>query len=222
MRRNWLNTCRIAISLALASIFGLAVYVILIGLPIATINWFPYRDRVDPPPVLAQDTYTYTIFLPLILNMCPYQSTRPRLQGTADFTGEIKILTPKDCLRGVPAETPIVTTGTYTGTPANVTLWVLAYAPSLRYYPQSPNACQGEPPYQEDGEWYVPAYLGEQGGPPEWFDIVVILADQQASQFLSNTVKEGCLSGQYLGVPAAQLNQMAITEKGYITVQTLD
>ena len=78
------------------------------------------------------------------------------------------------------------------------------------------------PPYQGDGNWNVPAYLGLRGGPPEWFDIVVVLADPEASQFLSDTVQRGCQIGSYLGIQAAQLNQMAITEKGYITVQTVD
>lgn len=73
-----------------------------------------------------------------------------------------------------------------------------------------------------DGNWQVPIYLGEQGGDPEWFDIVVILTDQAASQFLSDWVQQGCQAGEYSGIPAAQLEQMNITEKSYTTVQTQD
>ena len=132
------------------------------------------------------------------------------------------ILTPKNCTTGIAAETPVLATGTFAGTPADATLWVLAYGPNLLYYPQSPDACQGEPPIQEGGVWQVPLYLGKRGGAPEWFDVVVVLTDQAASQFLSNTVKRGCQIGRYSGIPALQLNQMAIAEKGYITVQTSD
>jgi hypothetical protein len=212
---------KIVVSLALASVLGLAAYVILMGMPSPAMPWFPLQNGTHPPAALAQDTYTRTIFLPIAFNnYC--QSTRPPLKGIANFPGEIEILTPLNCTTGIGAETPIIASGTYAGTPADVTLWVLAYAPNDKYYPQSPNACQGEPPYQKDGDWHVPVYLGERGGPPEQFDIVVILTDQATSQFLSNHVKEGCRLGQYVGLSAVQLNQMAITEKDYITVQTLD
>ncbi len=211
---------RITASLALALALSFVAYVGLLELPAAAIsessNWYGH------PPPLADNTYTYTTFLPIVYKMCPYQSIRPPLQGTANFAGEVKILTPWDCTTGIPAETPVLATGTYSGTPASVTLWVLAYVPNSSYYPQSPDACQGVPPYQDGGNWQVPVYLGRKGGTPEWFDIVVILTDQAASQFLSNHVRRGCLSGRYVGIPAVQLNQMAIIEKSHITVQTLD
>jgi hypothetical protein len=171
-------------------------------------------------PVSA--TLPHTIFLPIVLKPCPCQSTRPPLHGTVNFAGEVEILTPPDCTTGIRAETRILVPGTYTGTLPSVTLWVLAYAPNDLYYPQSPNACEGEPPYQEGGDWQVPVYLGEKGGDPECFDIVVILTDQEASQFLSDWVQQGCQAGQYEGILAATLNKKAITEKSYITVQTRD
>ena len=68
----------------------------------------------------------------------------------------------------------------------------------------------------------MPLYLGKTGGPPEWFDIVVILTDQEASQWLGGWLVEGYQRGEYEGISADLLNLMAITEKGFIVVQTAD
>jgi hypothetical protein len=181
------------------------------------------RGKGDPLPSRGDDTNVYTTFLPIILNSwCSYQSTRPPLRDTGNFAGEADILAPLHCTIGFPAATRIMVTGTYTSTPPDATLWVLVYPPNCLYYAQSPNACKGKPPIQEDGAWQVPTYLGLRGGEPEWFDIVVILADEEASHFLGEQLKEGCRVGQYTGIPAARLEQFAITEKAYISVKTLD
>lgn len=214
---------RIALSLALACLFGILVYTTLMGLSTAAANDPANRGNGEHLPTVLDDTDAYTTFLPIVLNWwCTYQSARPPLQGTANFAGEVEILTPRNCTTGLATETPILTTGTYTGTPAGVILWVLAYAPTYFYYPQSPNACEGKPPSQGGGNWQVPVYLGEKGGDAEWFDIVVIVTDQEASDFLGDWVQQGCQSGKYSGIPAAQLEQMNITDKGYISVQTVE
>ena len=62
-------------------------------------------------------------------------------------------------------------------------------------------------------------YLGLKGNQPEWFDIVIVLTDQTASDFLSNWLRNGCSAG-FSGINPTVLNQMNITEKTYITVQT--
>jgi hypothetical protein len=51
---------------------------------------------------------------------------------------------------------------------------------------------------------------------------VAILTDEAASHFLAEWVRTGCQRGWYGGIPAEQLNQMNITEKAYIIVQTTD
>ncbi|MCB0167445.1 MAG: hypothetical protein KDI79_24660 [Anaerolineae bacterium] len=217
------NWCAITVLLTLACLFGILVYSTLTGLPTAIAKGFPNSDSIASRSPFLDVTASYTVFLPIVLRLpCQYQSTRPLLQGTANFAGEVKIRTPNHCTTELPTETPITVSGDNTETPANVTLWVLAYAPNSRYYIQSPNACVGEPPFQLNGRWQVPAYLGLKGGKPEWFDLVVVLADEAASQFLSDLIKQGCQSGSYTGIIAAQLNQLAITEKGGISVQTID
>jgi hypothetical protein len=175
--------------------------------------------QVTPTLVLQPLTAMPTNPTPTI---CP--SFRPRLRGAANFTGTVEIKTPANCTTGLPAETMVIVAGTYEGIPSGVDIWVLAYPPNMVYYPQSPNASVGEKMKWGDGRWQVQAYLGEKGGLPEWFDIVVILADQKTSQFLSNWVRDGYARNwqNYVGIPATTLEPMNITEKGYITVQTKD
>jgi len=220
MRTKERNAWRgIALSLGLACLLGILVYVTLTGLSTATAD--ERSDRASLPPTLLNGTETYTTFLPVVL-VNVYWSARPPLQGTANFPGEVEILTPLNCTTGIPAESQVSATGTYSGKPDNATLWALVHAPCFLYYPQSSNARAGEPPDQEGGNWNVDVYLGEKGGGPEWFDIVVVLADEDTSAFLSDWLKEGYRKGRYPGIPAALLESMTITEKSYISVQTKD
>lgn len=148
-------------------------------------------------------------------------SFRPPLQGGADFPGTVEIRIPDNCTTGLPTEALIPVAGTYKGIPNDVDIWVLVYTPNMLYFPQLVDACEGANMSPEGGKWQMPVYLGAQGGDPEWFDIVVVLADQEASQFFSDWGRRGCQSG-FSGIPAAQLEKMKITEKAFITVQTAD
>jgi hypothetical protein len=115
-----------------------------------------------------------------------------------------------------------MSTGTYRDTPPDSIVWLLAYAPDGLYYPQSPDACEREPPIQGGGDWFVPLYLGEEGGPPQWFDIVVVITDKDTSDFLGEWVKEGCDRGKYHGIAPEVLERKGLTEKDSIVVQTRD
>lgn len=149
------------------------------------------------------------------------QSFRPPLKGAADFAGKVEIMTPNNCTTGLPTETNITVAGTYEGIPDDVDIWVLVYSPNLVYYPQSPNSCEGVKLPKGGGRWQGQATLGLKGGDPEWFDIVVVLTDQETSLFFIDWHLQGCQSG-YKGISADELEQRKITEKGYITVQTQD
>ena len=212
----------IALSLALASLLGILVHVTLAGLSTAAADNFPSRGNGDPVSALLSDTDEYTTYLPFISRPCPYQSTRPLLQGTTSLLGEVEILTPTNCTTGLHTETSYDAFGTCGEIPDGVDIWLLVYPPNEQYYPQSPDASKGWPPFCAGGYWQVPVYLGEKGGPSEWFDIVAILADQEASQFLSDWVREGCERGEYWGISPDLLERMAVTEKSYVVVQTVD
>jgi hypothetical protein len=101
----------------------------------------------------------------------------------------------------------------------------LVYPPNGLYYPQSPNACStpfAPPPDQTGNNWSVNTYLGRVGSDPEWFDIVVVLTDQETSNFLGNWLHNGCLAtpNNFTGIDAQTLESMNIIEQTYITVQT--
>ena len=193
----------------------------VLGEPVAEVPPTPTpQPPTDTPSLTPTETPTPMPQPPTPIPEC--ESFRPRLQGAADFAGEVEIKTPDNCTTGLPTETIIPAAGTYEGIPDDVDIWMLVYPPNLLFYPQLLNACEGANMIWGDGKWQVPVYLGAKGGDPEWFDIVVVLVDQETSQFFSDWGRQGCRSGQYLGIPAAQLEQMNITEKSYIIVQTLD
>lgn len=151
---------------------------------------------------------------------CP--STRPTLHGSASYAGTITINSPANCSTGHPPEFPIDTNGTSSGISGTKKIWVLVYPPNNLYYPQSPDACAtpAPPPTQSAGTWSVNTFLGTKGEGPKSFDIVVVLVDQTASDFLSGWVHNGCVSGKFDGIPTNILEQYNITEKDFITVQT--
>ena len=214
---------RIALSLSIAYFSCALVSTILIKLPVSAQGNFTNSGNDGSFPVSLDNADVYTNFLPLVFNCWP-QPFQRQLEDTGGFAGEVKILTPKSCTTGFAPETAIIVTGTYAGVPDTVDIWVLAYPPNELYYPQSPNACAGEKLHREGGKWQVPVYLGRRGGDPEWFDIVAVLVDVNGSAFLSNWVKEGCLQGDYLGIPAGMFKEenIHITEKSFIFVQTRD
>ena len=150
------------------------------------------------------------------------QSTRSTLQTGVSYAGTVSINTPANCTVDYVPESPVDTRGTYSGIPTDTTIWVLVYPPNELYYPQSPNACAtpiAPPPIQGGGNWNVDTYLGQKGNPPQWFDIVVVLTDQTASDYLSNWLHDGCTQG-FSGIEPSVLEGMNITEKTFITVRT--
>jgi hypothetical protein len=149
------------------------------------------------------------------------ESFRPQIKGATDFAGDVEIVTPEDCTTNLEVETRVIVAGTYDGIPEDVDMWVLVYPPSMVYYPQSPRLCEGAKMDWGNGKWTVPVELGEKGGEPEWHDIVVVLVDQETSQFFSDWGREGCQSEEgFLGIVGSQFEEMNITEKAHITVQT--
>ena len=178
-----------------------------------------------PPP---EDTSTPTAF-PTETPICP-ASTRIPLNGVA-YSGSITINDPANCSTGHPVETEIEMKGSYSGIPEEAVIWVLVYPPNELYYPQSPNACATPtaPPPNRDSiaeTWDVKLYLGVQSNPlPEWFDIIVVLADQEASNFLSNWLHTACqvtppTPPAFLGIDPETLSQMNIIEKSVIRIRT--
>lgn len=114
----------------------------------------------------------------------------------------------------VPQSLTIV--GTYT---SGVTedIWVLAYPTNGRWYPQSTNACTGIHTLKAAGQWQVPANFGSAQNIGEPFDIVVVLANAEASAFFDAKQRQWCEAGTYPGLLTIEIPQ-GIAEKSRIRV----
>jgi hypothetical protein len=201
------------------------------SLPIRILTPTPMSTFAIPPPAITftssapstpsltestQNTQTATVTIPPTPACPPYD--RVRLQGPG-YTGTVSIGPIENCTTGHPVNTAIPTGGSYSGIPNGTVIWELVYAPDGLYYPQSPNACGGAPPpLQGAGGWSVDTYMGQSGDPAQWYEIVAVITDQAASDYLSNWLTTGC--GDFPGIDPNVLSQMNITEKDSIRVKT--
>jgi hypothetical protein len=88
----------------------------------------------------------------------------------------------------------------------------------LRYYVQSPDACQGLSAHASKGQWTTNLNLGGEGR-PEQFDIVVTVADvdSEASQVFTKWLLTGCDTNEF---PGFSTLPDGLTELDAITVHT--
>ena len=133
------------------------------------------------------------------------------------------IYSPVPCATGLVPESAIFSNGVYSNIPDGSYVWELVYAPDHLYYPQSPNACGGgAPPIQDggnSGNWSVNTYLGSAADTePKWYDIIVAVADQAASDQLSSWLVNHCPN--FPGIGYETISQWNITEKVSITIRT--
>jgi hypothetical protein len=139
---------------------------------------------------------------------------RPSITNTT-LQGNAQLTFPEDC-----AELEYINlfTGTSSGLPDDVGIWVLVYPRNRRFYPQSDDASQGftiEPVV--DGSWSITTYLGSPDSGREKFDIVVVLANSEASNFFRDKLKAWAASSSYTGLSHAELPD-GIMEVQNITV----
>jgi hypothetical protein len=171
------------------------------------------------PTLVPTFTRTFTPIPPSpTVFVCPSVS-HPVLVGQG-LGGSADIYSPAPCTTGLTPETAIFSSGVYSNIPAGSYVWELVYAPDHLYYPQSPNACGGgAPPTQNGGNWSVNTYLGSASDlEPKWYDIIVVVADQAASDQLRNWLASHCPS--FPGIGYETISQWNITEKVSITVRT--
>jgi hypothetical protein len=106
--------------------------------------------------------------------------------------------------------------GTYTSDVVN-DIWLLIYPPNGRWYPQSYDACRGDHVHKSNGRWDVRVTFGQPSNVGEPFDVVVILADANASHALDLKQREWCMKDDYRGWLTIELPQK-IDEKAQIRV----
>jgi hypothetical protein len=139
------------------------------------------------------------------------QWERPPDISNTQLDGQVAITNVAD-RDSVPAITPV--TGTYRNTTDDI--WVLVFPSYARWCPQSETPCVTAHALQENGQWQAPkvSFGGEPGGA---FDVVVIVADQEASAFFDAKLKLWCKAGYYPGLRTIELPQ-EIDEKARVRV----
>ena len=178
-----------------------------------------------PPPTNTPSftpTFTATLTASLVPSLTPFVCpafSHPYLGG-GSLGGSVSIDTQGDCTIGYPLEFPIYTSGSLSNLPPDTVIWELVYAPDGLYYPQSPNACgDHRPPDINGNTWQVNTYMGSANDPfPQWYEMVAVVADQAASAALSQWFIDHCPG--FPGIAPASLQQLNITEKWSIRVQT--
>jgi hypothetical protein len=110
----------------------------------------------------------------------------------------------------------LVVSGAYTDAMTN-RIWVLVYAPDGRYYPQSTNACEGISTIQLDGLWEAKIGLGGDGDVGESFDIIVVLANEDAHATFEARQQGGCETKEYPGYLFIELPR-GIDQKAIVSV----
>lgn len=124
----------------------------------------------------------------------------PNLQSAGMSTGIVSVTNVTDRSR-VPQT--ITITGTYDGIAGDI--WVLVYVYNGRWYPQSIAPCIGDHIRMENGQWWSRVGFGgaqDRGRP---FDIVVILANAEANEFLNEVLLAGCRNDYFPGLRTLQL-----------------
>jgi hypothetical protein len=131
---------------------------------------------------------------------CPRVGVRPltktKLDGTAQITS------PKDC-DTVGHEVPL--SGTAPDLPDGEVIWILVCNTHGGCYPQSTSADDAQPIKPFGGEWGGFAYIGEPKTGAEWADIVVVLANQQASDVFHDRLAFEFQAHNYKGFTLAGL-----------------
>jgi hypothetical protein len=107
---------------------------------------------------------------------------------------------------------------TVSGTYQNVVdeIWVLIFPWYGRWHPQSETPCAASHVLKENGQWTAPKvnFGGDSGYP---FDIVVALANEEASTFFDRKQQFWCKAGYYPGLYTIELPQ-GIQEKARLRV----
>ncbi len=105
--------------------------------------------------------------------------------------------------------------GVYTG--VSDPIWMLVHAPDGRYYPQSHNACQGISTVQSDGLWSAMINVGGDGDAGKPFELLVVVADQEAHAVFKEREKTGCETGDFPGYLFIEL-PTGIDQKANVSV----
>lgn len=120
---------------------------------------------------------------------------------TSSIAGEARLATLRSGDEVEAVENPVQ--GTYRGLPPSTDVWLIVYSDRAdRLYPQTHHTDQPSE-LLADGRFRSAASFGGTSG--ENYEVIVVLANQQASRFLSARLREWAQVGEYDGLVPAQL-----------------
>jgi len=161
-------------------------------------------------------------------------SYRSEKLKSADIAGEVVIDTPQQGTIDIPSGKDIQVAGSYTGIPEGKYLWVFIYSADAglhgRYYPQTKDALNGwqpDPTTGQDGHWTLKVNFG---APNLCYEIIVVMADPEASRAITAQLKSWADVNNYAGYelngpatadpPEAPGFPSGLVEKASIEVKT--
>jgi hypothetical protein len=142
--------------------------------------------------------------------------------------------TPQQGTIDIPSGKDIQVAGSYTGIPEGKYLWVFIYSADAglhgRYYPQTKDALNGwqpDPTTGQDGHWTLKVNFG---APNLCYEIIVVMADPEASRAITAQLKSWADVNNYAGYelngpatadpPEAPGFPSGLVEKASIEVKT--
>ncbi|MDR3574325.1 MAG: hypothetical protein P4L50_10705 [Anaerolineaceae bacterium] len=142
-----------------------------------------------------------------VVNPADAYGPAPELPN-AGLPGLISLIYPAAGVKVSPVET---VSGTVSG--ANDKVWVLVHTFYGKWFPQSNVPCIGDDThFDASGGWSVKTILGGDQDKGKPFDVVVVLANEQANQILDAKQKADCLANNYTGFFTIEL-PAGISEK---------
>jgi len=130
-------------------------------------------------------------------------SYRSEKIGTAEVPGEVKIDPLLSGITDIPSKQDVQVNGSYTGIPEGMYLWVFLYSADAglhgRYYPQTKDAVKGwqpDPTTGQDGLWTLKVNFG---APNLCYEIIVVMANAEASQSIAAQLKSWANVNNYAG-----------------------
>jgi hypothetical protein len=147
---------------------------------------------------------------------CPPSGRSPI--RTASIPGNLSVLWPQDCAVLSGAEHMVV--GSLSEeVPEWSRVWVLVYSTVTKsYWPQPAPGYVPGPAAREGDKFTGLALLGGKG---EWYEVVVVLATEEASEALADILREWEARGEYPGLPLEGLPP-GLEEKSSIRVYRSD
>ena len=127
--------------------------------------------------------------------------------------GEVIINTPLQGAADIPSGQDVQVSGSYTGIPEGMYLWVFLYSADAglhgRYYPQTVNALENWQPEQttsSNGRWSIDVNFGAAN---LCYEVIVVIAEADASQTVADQLKTWADAADYTGY---ELNGPALAE----------